>query len=57
MRDQKVTDARFHAIDPVTGRTIPRWQVWRTHRLVLAPGWWVVALSSGAIALISYLRG
>lgn len=54
---KKVIDAAYRPIDPRTGQPIPRWQVWRTHKLVLVQDWPVIVLMSGALALISVLRG
>jgi hypothetical protein len=64
VRAEHITDADYEIVTPRRGfegwsqreydewLRLPWWQKWR---IGLAPGWWIVALTSGLIALVSGL--
>lgn len=56
MRDKPdVIDAEFTIVSepPKPVRKLP---IWERYELSMAPGWWVVGLSSGILGLLSALR-
>lgn len=49
--DPEIIDAEYEVVAPQMDRR----PLWERYQITMAPGWWIAALSSGVIALVSSL--